>query len=147
MVYDFVPGNQIKINFETYDILGCDSGTRKALKQVYNIDVEDQYVLDLHVEEARHIVLTNKRDEKFCQAMEFDFELTWAMKDKKGLNYVLRFHKSDDNIEIYKIVGANDGVVGGKIVKKAKYVNPNTGKFFNESDFSYGSTIVVNAIT
>lgn len=52
--------------------------------------------------------------------MEFDFELTWAMKDKKGLNYVLRFHKSDDNIEIYKIVGANDGVVGGKIVKKAK---------------------------
>lgn len=63
-------------------------------------------------------MLTNKRDQRFCQAMENDVELTWAMKDLQGDNYVLRYYKADDTMEIYKIVGPNDGVMGGKIVKR-----------------------------
>lgn len=34
MVYDFVPGQQIVVNFETYDVLGMDTATSRALKTI-----------------------------------------------------------------------------------------------------------------
>jgi len=39
-------------------------------------------------------------------------------------------------MEIYKIVGPNDGVVGGKIVKRSAYTNVETGREFRETDFN-----------
>lgn len=55
--------------------------------------------------------------------MQYDVELTFAAKDVNGDSLVLRFYKGDDTLEVYKIVGPNDGILGGKIDKRWKYQN------------------------
>lgn len=73
--------------------------------------------------DTKEIVLVNKCDPKFAQAMQYDVELTFAAKDVNGDSLVLRFYKGDDTLEVYKIVGPNDGILGGKIDKRWKYQN------------------------
>lgn len=65
-------------------------------------------------------MLVNKCDPKFAQAMQNDSELNFAMKNVNGDPYYLRYYKADDTFEIYKLVGPNDGVLGGKIHKRNK---------------------------
>lgn len=64
--------------------------------------------------------MVNKGDDRFIQAMEFDMELTYSLRDKNGDKFILRYYKSNDTIELYKISTHNDGILGGKIVKRAK---------------------------
>jgi hypothetical protein len=52
--------------------------------------------------------------------MQNDSELNFAMKNVNGDPYYLRYYKADDTFEIYKLVGPNDGVLGGKIHKRNK---------------------------
>lgn len=74
------------INFERYHIVGCDTMTHQCMQSLYGITIPQNFVLDRQDGEVREIVLTNKRDKRFCQAMENDVELTYSMKDKAGDN-------------------------------------------------------------
>lgn len=69
---------------------GCDESTQRHLLRLFNIEVEEQWVIKNFDGQLHEVVLTNKRDQRFCQAMENDVELTWSMRDIKGDNYVLR---------------------------------------------------------
>jgi len=45
MPWDFTPGSNILINFENYSIIGCDEATQRRISHLYNINIEDQWVI------------------------------------------------------------------------------------------------------
>lgn len=86
MAQDIVPGTDIVINFETYYVKECDSNTRRLFAELYQIHIDDKYIRDMSRETPPNVTLVNKIDKHFCNAMENDVELNWAMKDLQGGN-------------------------------------------------------------
>lgn len=65
-------------------VTGCDIACQQYMRELFGITIADSYVYGLENEDTKEVVLVNKCDPKFAQAMQNDVELTFAAKDVKG---------------------------------------------------------------
>lgn len=73
--------------------------------------------------------------------LRFDSKLVSTEPDDETRNFIISFYCGDDTIQIYEICDKNSGRTGGRFMERKKQVNPETGDYYREKDFTLGRTV------
>lgn len=73
--------------------------------------------------------------------LRFDAKLVSTEPDDESRNFIISFYCGDDTIQIYEICDKNSGRTGGRFMERKKQVNPESGDYYREADFTLGRTV------
>jgi hypothetical protein len=76
--------------------------------------------------------------------LAFQAKLHNAAPEDKDRRFSISFFRSKDELAIYENVKRNSGFIGGSFLKSDRYLNPDTGEYFQHTDFKTGAILTIN---
>jgi len=79
--------------------------------------------------------------------LRFKAKLNSICKQDEGRRFVIEFFRSDDSLKIYECRCSNSGFLGGKFLERSRLKNPDTGKYFEPTEFFVGCELTINGFS
>jgi hypothetical protein len=75
--------------------------------------------------------------------LRFESKLISSTYEDEIRKFIVCFYPSDDSIKVFEVVERNSGIVGGKFLERRKFKNPYTSRYYSNTEFLIGNTIVL----
>jgi EF-hand domain-containing protein 1 len=79
------------------------------------------------------------------EVLRFECKMVNGEPEDELRRLVIAFYPADDEVMVCEIQQRNSGHMGGKFAEKRKQKNPDTGKYFQLTDFFVGQTVTIAA--
>lgn len=170
---DFMVGSDFHIWGRKFVIYDCDDFTRHFYKQYMGVD-QAASIIDVSVPQVRHAQLlppphngVGREEDSLLnclmvqpkpprqdlvrlmtlsgEVLRFEAKMVNGQPEDEIRKLVIGFYPADDMVAVWETPARNSGFTGGKFAEKSRIVNPDTGKYFELTDFAVGKYVTVKA--
>ena len=75
--------------------------------------------------------------------LRYESKLVSSTYEDEIRKFIVCYYPSDDSIKVFEVVERNSGIIGGKFLERRKFKNPYTKKYYEQTEFLIGNTIVL----
>lgn len=79
------------------------------------------------------------------EVLRFESKMVNGEPEDENRLFIVAYYPADYTMACFEIQGRNSGHMGGKFQEKKRTKNPDTGKYFELTDFGVGKTVVIAA--
>lgn len=76
--------------------------------------------------------------------LRFSARLVSTEPDDESRTFIISFFCGNDTIQVYEVCDKNSGRIGGPFIERMKVKNPETGNYYQETDFIIGRTVFLS---
>lgn len=173
MPEDFVVGQSISVWNRTVVIYDCDDFTQSFYKDFLGfdqfegrIDVSDKAITHAKLAPPPHHGIGSEEDSLVScmmiqtkppkadlvklmtlsgEVLRFECKMMNGEPEDEHRRLIIAFYPGDDKIMVSEMQQRNSGHMGGKFAEKRKQKNPETGRYFELTDFYVGKTVNIAA--
>jgi hypothetical protein len=170
---DFLVGNTFDIWGRTFVIYDCDDFTRQFYKDYMGVD-QAAAIINVEAPPIRHTALpppphngVGRPEDSLLnvlmvrpkppkqdlvrlmtlsgEVLRFECKMVNGQPEDEIRCLVIGYFPADHMVAVWETPKRNSGFTGGKFMEKSRKINPDTGRYFELTDFAVGKYVTVKA--
>jgi len=101
-----------------------------------------QSCLSLHPKPMKKDVEKQMANQK--NLLRFLARMDTTKPEDKNRRFVITYYMADDTLAIFEEAHKNNGIIPGKFLKRSRFRNPDTGRFYLPQDFQSNKMVTIN---